>query len=376
MAQEGFAGIRLFAPDPNSPATRRRSREAGHFRVRAPYVFYELDLQGSELNYNEKIISVAPMMDWTDRHCRVFHRLLAPHALLYTEMVTAPAVIHGDRARLLGFDASEHPVALQLGGSEPAELEQAARIGAELGYDEINLNVGCPSDRVQSGRFGACLMREPALVAECVAAMRAAVSVTVTVKCRLGVDEQDEYADLERFVERVHAAGCTLFVVHARKAWLQGLSPKENREVPPLNYERVYRLKRDFPQLTIVINGGIAGVGEVQEHLRHVDGAMLGRTAYHEPYRLAELEHALFGTPLPDRDAVLQRLRPYVEAHLARGDRLQHISRHILGLYQGLPGARAFRRVLSEEAHRANAGWDVVERALAARRGESNRRAA
>ncbi|WP_291191594.1 tRNA dihydrouridine(20/20a) synthase DusA [Dokdonella sp.] len=328
------------------------------------------------MNYNEKIISVAPMMDWTDRHCRVFHRLLAPHALLYTEMVTAPAVIHGDRARLLGFDASEHPVALQLGGSEPAELEQAARIGAELGYDEINLNVGCPSDRVQSGRFGACLMREPALVAECVAAMRAAVSVTVTVKCRLGVDEQDEYADLERFVERVHAAGCTLFVVHARKAWLQGLSPKENREVPPLNYERVYRLKRDFPQLTIVINGGIAGVGEVQEHLRHVDGAMLGRTAYHEPYRLAELEHALFGTPLPDRDAVLQRLRPYVEAHLARGDRLQHISRHILGLYQGLPGARAFRRVLSEEAHRANAGWDVVERALAARRGESNRRAA
>lgn len=316
------------------------------------------------------------MMDWTDRHCRVFHRLLAPNALLYTEMVTAPAVIHGDRARLLGFDATEHPLALQLGGSEPAELEQAARIGAELGYDEINLNVGCPSDRVQSGRFGACLMREPGLVADCVAAMRAAVSVPVTVKCRLGVDEQDEYADLERFVERVHAAGCTVFVVHARKAWLQGLSPKENREVPPLNYERVYRLKRDFPQLTIVVNGGVATVAEVREHLRQVDGVMLGRTAYHEPYRLAELEAELFGTPLPDRDEVLRRLRPYVEAHLARGDRLQHISRHLLGLYQGLPGARAFRRVLSEQAHHANAAWDVVERAIAARRGERQARAA
>lgn len=324
-------------------------------------------------------LSVAPMMDWTDRHCRYFHRLLAPNALLYTEMVTAPAVIHGDRERLLGFDPSEHPVALQLGGSEPAELEQAARIGAELGYDEINLNVGCPSDRVQSGRFGACLMREPALVAECVAAMRAAVSgaekhVPVTVKCRIGVDEQDEYTALAEFVDRVHAAGCDTFVVHARKAWLQGLSPKENREIPPLNYARVYRLKREHPQLTVVINGGIAQVAEVREHLRHVDGVMLGRTAYHEPYRLAEIEAELFGTPLPDRDDVLRRLRPYVEAHLACGDRLQHISRHLLGLYQGLPGARAFRRVLSEEAHRTHAGWDVVERAIAARNGE--RRAA
>lgn len=324
-------------------------------------------------------ICVAPMMDWTDRHCRYFHRLLAPNALLYTEMVTAPAVIHGDRERLLGFDPSEHPVALQLGGSEPAELEQAARIGAQLGYDEINLNVGCPSDRVQSGRFGACLMREPALVAECVAAMRAAVSgaekhVPVTVKCRIGVDEQDEYTALAEFVDRVHAAGCDTFVVHARKAWLQGLSPKENREIPPLNYARVYRLKREHPQLTVVINGGIAQVAEVREHLRHVDGVMLGRTAYHEPYRLAEIEAELFGTPLPDRDDVLRRLRPYVEAHLACGDRLQHISRHLLGLYQGLPGARAFRRVLSEEAHRTHAGWDVVERAIAARNGE--RRAA
>jgi tRNA-dihydrouridine synthase A len=323
--------------------------------------------------------SVAPMMDWTDRHCRYFHRLLAPHALLYTEMVTAPAVIHGDRARLLGFDASEHPLALQLGGSEPGALAESARIGAELGYDEINLNVGCPSDRVQSGRFGACLMREPALVRDCVAAMREAVAhtrATVTVKCRIGVDEQDEYAGLAQFVDDVHASGCEVLIVHARKAWLQGLSPKENRDVPPLNYERVYRLKREHPQLTVVINGGIATIAEVHEHLRHVDGVMLGRTAYHEPYRLAEIEHALHGTPLPERDEVLQRLRPYVEAHLSRGDRLQHISRHILGLYQGLPGARAFRRTLSEQAHRADAGWEVVEQAIAARRGELRSRAA
>jgi tRNA-dihydrouridine synthase A len=322
----------------------------------------------------DRRLSVAPMMDWTDRHCRFFHRLLSPHALLYTEMVTAPAVLHGDRARLLAFDAAEHPLALQLGGSEPAELAAAARIGADLGYDEINLNVGCPSDRVQSGRFGACLMREPALVADCIAAMRAAVAVPVTVKCRLGVDDQDEHADLERFIDTVRATGCDTFIVHARKAWLAGLSPKENRDVPPLNYERVYRLKRDFPTLMIVINGGVSSVADVASHLAHLDGVMLGRTAYHEPYRLAEIEHAVFGEPLPDRDDVLARLRPYVEAHLARGDRLQHITRHILGLYQGLPGARAFRRTLSEQAHRADAGYDIIERAIAARRPE--RRAA
>ncbi|HEY0231365.1 MAG TPA: tRNA dihydrouridine(20/20a) synthase DusA [Dokdonella sp.] len=321
------------------------------------------------------------MMDWTDRHCRFFHRLLSPHVRLYTEMVTAPAVVHGERERLLGFDPAEHPVALQLGGSEPNELAQAARIGVEFGYDEINLNVGCPSDRVQSGAFGACLMREPALVADCVAAMRAAVAgfdkpIAVTVKCRIGVDDQDEYAALQHFIETVRASGCTVFIVHARKAWLQGLSPKENREVPPLNYERVYQLKREFPQLTIVINGGIATVDDVRTHLTQVDGAMLGRTAYHEPYRLAQLEAALYGAPLADRDEVLLRLRPYVEAHLARGDRLQHISRHILGLYQGLPGARAYRRVLSEQAHRANAGWEVVERAMAVRRGDVRDRAA
>ncbi|HQV48975.1 MAG TPA: tRNA dihydrouridine(20/20a) synthase DusA [Dokdonella sp.] len=310
-------------------------------------------------------LSVAPMMDWTDRHCRYFHRLLAPHARLYTEMVTSAALVHGDRQRLLGFDDAEHPVALQLGGSDPQELAQAARIGAEFGYDEINLNVGCPSDRVQSGRFGACLMHEPALVADCFTSMREAVTIPVTIKCRLGVDEQDEYADLQHFIETVAARGCGIFIVHARKAWLKGLSPKENREVPPLNYQRVYQLKRDFPALTILINGGIQSLAEVRTHLVHTDGVMLGRTAYHEPYRLAELEHALFGTPLPDRMALIRQMREYTERHLAEGGKLNHISRHLLGLFQGLPGARGWRRHLSENAHRDNADWGVVERALA-----------
>ena len=278
-------------------------------------------------------LSVAPMMDWTDRHCRYFHRLLSPHARLYTEMVTSPALIHGARERLLGFARAEHPLALQLGGSDPRELAEAARIAAQYGYDEINLNVGFPSDRVQSGRFGACLMREPALVAECFAAMQEAVAVPVTIKCRLGVDAQDEYTDLQHFIGAVSAQGCTVFVVHARKAWLQGLSTKENRDVPPLNYERVYQLKRDFPQLTVIINGGIDKVLEVQNHLRHVDGAMLARVAYHEPYRLAELEQALHATPLPAREEVIERMRPYIEAHLAAGGKLQHISRHMLGPY-------------------------------------------
>ncbi|MBN8482119.1 MAG: tRNA dihydrouridine(20/20a) synthase DusA [Xanthomonadales bacterium] len=310
-------------------------------------------------------LCVAPMMDWTDRHCRYFHRLLSPHARLYTEMVTSAAVVHGDRQRLLGFDASEHPVALQLGGSEPAELAEAARVGEGFGYDEINLNVGCPSDRVQSGRFGACLMREPDLVAECFAAMRDAVSIPVTVKCRLGVDEQDPEADLDRFVDRVRAAGCTVFVVHARKAWLQGLSPKENRDIPPLDYARVYKLKKRLPGLTVVLNGGLDRVDDCLAGLAEVDGIMLGRTAYHEPYRLAELEHAVHGTPLPLREDVLEAMRPYVEAHLATGDRLQHVSRHILGLFQGLPGARAWRRHLSENAHAPGAGWSVVRQAVA-----------
>jgi len=311
-------------------------------------------------------LCVAPMMDWTDRHCRYFHRRLAPHARLYTEMVTTGAVLHGDRARLLGFDASEHPVALQLGGHEPQELAAAARIGVEFGYDEINLNVGCPSDRVQSGRFGACLMREPALVADCVAAMRAAVAVPVTVKCRIGVDEQDEYEDLQRFVEAQVAAGLEVLIVHARKAWLHGLSPKENREIPPLVYPRVYRLRGDFPQLTIAINGGIADVAAAQTHLAHVDGVMLGRAAYHDPYVLARLEHALYGTPLPARADVLRAMAPYIAAQRAAGNALQHIGRHLLGLYLGEPGARAFRRYLSENMRGPRADFGVVEGAIAA----------
>jgi len=314
---------------------------------------------------NPWTLCVAPMMDWTDRHCRYFHRLLAPHARLYTEMVTTGAIVHGDRARHLDFDAAEHPLALQLGGHEPAELAQCARIGADWGYDEINLNVGCPSDRVQSGRFGACLMREPALVADCVAAMRAAVSIPVTVKCRIGVDEQDDYEDLHRFAEILVGAGLETLIVHARKAWLHGLSPKENREIPPLNYERVYRLKQEFPQLAIVINGGIVDANAAQALCATVDGVMLGRAAYHDPFVLARCEQALFGTPLPDRDEVLHQLRPYVEARLARGGALSHVARHILGLYLGLPGARSFRRSLSEHMHRPGADFRVIERALA-----------
>jgi tRNA-dihydrouridine synthase A len=295
------------------------------------------------LNYDDKIISVAPMMDWTDRHCRYFHRLLSPRARLYTEMVTSAALVRGKQLRLLEHSQQEHPVALQLGGSDPQELAQAARLGAEAGYDEINLNVGCPSDRVQSGRFGACLMREPELVGDCVRAMRDAVDVPVTVKCRIGVDDQDDYAGLQHFTETMLEAGVRELAVHARKAWLQGLSPKENREIPPLDYERVYRLKREFPQLVVVINGGITTVAQVQAHLTQLDGVMLGRAAYH----------------------VLHHLRPYVEAELARGTALKHISRHLLGLYQGEPGARSFRRTISEGAHLPGAGWALIEQALA-----------
>jgi len=318
-------------------------------------------------------LCTAPMMDWTDRHCRYFHRLLAPQARLYTEMVTTGAVLHGDRVRLLGFDAAEHPVALQLGGHEPAELAAAARIGADFGYDEINLNVGCPSDRVQSGRFGACLMREPALVADCVAAMRTAVAdygrhIPVTVKCRIGVDEQDEYEDLHRFVEALIPAGLEILIVHARKAWLHGLSPKENREIPPLNYERVFRLKQEFPRLTIVINGGITTADAANSLCGEVDGVMLGRAAYNDPYVLARCEQALFGTPLPERAAVLESLRGYVQTQLARGENLNHVARHILGLFLGLPGARAFRRHLSEQMHRPQADFAVIEQALACTR--------
>ena len=316
------------------------------------------------INRNDWRLTVAPMMDWTDRHCRYFHRLLSPHARLYTEMVTSAALVRGGQLRLLEHSQQEHPLALQLGGSEPHELAQAARFGAQAGYDEINLNVGCPSDRVQSGRFGACLMYEPALVGDCVKAMRDAVSIPVTVKCRIGVDDQDDYAGLQHFTEIMLQAGVDVLVVHARKAWLQGLSPKENREIPPLDYERVYRLKREFPQLVVVINGGITTVGQVQAHLTQLDGVMLGRAAYHDPYLLAQVEAALYDEPLPQREDVLHHMRPYVEAELARGTALKHISRHLLGLYQGEPGARAFRRTLSEGAHLPGAGWALLEQAL------------
>ena len=310
-------------------------------------------------------LSVAPMMDWTDSHCRVFHRLLAPHARLYTEMVHANAVIHGDRARLLAMDPVEHPVALQLGGSEPELLAQAARIGADTGFDEINLNCGCPSDRVQAGRFGACLMREPALVAASVAAMVAACDVPVTVKCRLGVDDDHDYDRFRAFIDEVAAAGCRMFVVHARNAWLQGLSPKENREVPPLRYDWAYRLKRERPDLQVIVNGGINDAAEATAHLGHVDGAMLGRAAYHDPYLLHRLDAQWFDGTLRSRAELLRALRPYVEAQLERGVFLKHITRHLLGLFANQRGGRAFRQVLSEGAHKPGADWSLVERALA-----------
>ena len=310
-------------------------------------------------------LSVAPMMDWTDSHCRVFHRLLAPSARLYSEMVHANAVIHGDRAKLLAMDPVEHPVALQLGGSEPALLAQAARIGADHGFDEINLNCGCPSDRVQAGRFGACLMREPGLVAESVAAMIAAVDVPVTVKCRLGVDEDHDWERFAGFIDAVAAAGCRSFVVHARNAWLKGLSPKENREIPPLRYDWAWRLKRERPELQVVVNGGIASREQALAQLEHVDGAMLGRAAYHEPYTLHRIDAALRGVEPQPRAQLLRALRPYAESQLARGVPLRHISRHILGLFHGQPGGRAYRQVLSEGAHRPGAGWGLVERAIA-----------
>lgn len=321
-------------------------------------------------------LCVAPMMDWTDRHCRVFHRLLAPGARLYTEMVHANAVIHGDREKLLGFDPVEQPLALQLGGSEPALLAQAARIAQDWGYDEVNLNCGCPSDRVQAGRFGACLMREPALVADCVAAMVAAVDIPVTVKCRLGVDDDSEYERFAEFVDRQVQAGAPMVVVHARNAWLKGLSPKENREVPPLRYDWAYRLKQERPQLPVVLNGGLASIDAVQAQQGKVDGVMLGRAAYHDPYLLHQLESLHTGAPLQTRQALLRALRPYVEAKLAEGAALKHISRHILGLFHGQPGGRAFRQILSEGAHREGADWSLVEQALAVTERDGGRVAA
>jgi len=317
------------------------------------------------------------MMDWTDRHCRVLHRTLTSRALLYTEMLTTGAVLHGDRERLLAYDPVEHPVALQLGGSEPADLAQAARIGEAEGYDEINLNVGCPSDRVQSGRFGACLMREPELVAECMAAIGAAVKVPATVKCRIGVDEQDPEESLFRLVDLCAAAGVRHFVVHARKAWLKGLSPKENRDIPPLDYPLVWRLKAERPELTIVINGGIGSLDEACEHLRHVDGVMLGRAAYHTPDLLGQADARIFGeagtvTPFE----AVERYRPYMARELAKGTHLAAMTRHMLGLFHGVPGARAWRRILTVEGVKAGAGLEVVDRALAAVSGLQEQRLA
>ncbi len=306
------------------------------------------------------------MMDWTDRHCRAFHRVLTGRARLYTEMLTTGAVLHGDRARLLAFDLAEQPVALQLGGSDPAALAAAARIGEDFGYAEINLNVGCPSDRVQSGRFGACLMAEPALVAECMAAIGAAVAVPATVKCRLGVDDQAPEESLFRLVDLCRQAGVRVFIVHARKAWLKGLSPKENRDVPPLDYALVHRLKREQPDLTVVINGGVASLDEAAGHLAHVDGAMLGRAAYHQPAILADVDGRLFGAAAPALTPfeAVELYLPHVRAQLARGVHLAAMTRHMLGLFHGRPGARGWRRTLTVEGVRAGADASTIERAL------------
>jgi tRNA-dihydrouridine synthase A len=310
---------------------------------------------------------VAPMMDWSDSRCRVFHRLMTRRARLYTEMLTTGAVIHGDRQRLLGFDASEHPVALQLGGSDPRDLASAAKIGEDFGYDEINLNVGCPSDRVQDGRFGACLMAEPGLVAEGVAAMKRAVRVPVTVKCRIGIDDQDPETALDTLARDVVAAGADALIVHARKAWLNGLSPKENRDIPPLDYDRVYRLKAALPGVPIIINGGIAGLSEARGHLDHVDGVMLGRAAYHDPWRLLAVDPELFGeaAPFAAMKDVFEAMVPYIERELAQGVRLHSITRHFVGAFHGVPGARAFRRHLAENGVRPGAGVGVLREAIA-----------
>ena len=310
--------------------------------------------------------SVAPMLDWTDRHCRYFLRLLSRHTLLYTEMVTTGAIIHG-KGDYLAYSEEEHPVALQLGGSDPQALAQCARLAAERGYDEINLNVGCPSDRVQNGRFGACLMADAALVADCVKAMRDVVSIPVTVKTRIGIDDQDSYEFLCDFVGTVaDNGGCDTFIIHARKAWLSGLSPKENREIPPLDYPRVYQLKRDFPGLTMSINGGIKSLAEAKNHLAHMDGVMVGREVYQNPGMLAAVDREIFGATTVDADpvAVVRAMYPYIERELSRGCYLGHITRHMLGLFQGIPGARQWRRYLSENAHKAGADIQVLEQAL------------
>ena len=321
----------------------------------------------NDVNMLDRRFCIAPMMDWTDRHCRVFHRLMTRRARLYTEMLTTGAIIHGDRQRLLGFDACEHPVALQLGGSDPHDLAKAAKIGEDFGYDEINLNVGCPSDRVKDGRFGACLMAEPGLVAAGVEAMKRAVNIPVTVKCRIGIDDQDPETALDALARGVVAAGTDALIVHARKAWLNGLSPKENRDIPPLDYDRVYRLKAAMPDLPIIINGGITGLTEAKKHLAHVDGVMLGRAAYQEPWRLLAVDPELFGeaAPFATMKDVFEAMMPYIERELARGTRLHSITRHFVGAFHAVPGARAFRRHLAENGVKAGVGVSVLRDAVA-----------
>jgi tRNA-dihydrouridine synthase A len=320
----------------------------------------------TQVSVLKRQFAIAPMMEWTDRHCRFFHRLLTRRALIYTEMVTTGAVLRGDRERLIGFDPAEHPVALQLGGSDPAALASCARIGADFGYDEINLNIGCPSERVQEGRFGACLMAEPQLVGDCVAAMKAAVAIPVTVKCRIGIDDQDPEQALAAFAATVVKAGADVLIVHARKAWLSGLSPRENREIPPLDYDIVFRLKAAHPNLPIVLNGGIASVQAAREHLQKLDGVMMGRAAYQEPWRLLQVDPLLGGPPpFASAKAAALALIPYIERELSRGVRLHSITRHLHGLFQAVPGARAYRRHLATAAVKPGACAEVLAEALA-----------
>ncbi|CAK1953193.1 tRNA-dihydrouridine synthase A [Vibrio crassostreae] len=317
--------------------------------------------------YAANRLSVAPMLDWTDRHCRYFHRLLSQQTLLYTEMVTTGAILHG-KGDFLEYNEQEHPLALQLGGSNPVDLAACAKLAGERGYDEVNLNVGCPSDRVQNGRFGACLMAEPELVADCVSAMKEVTDIPITVKTRIGIDDQDSYEFLTKFVSTVsEKGGCEQFTIHARKAWLSGLSPKENREIPPLDYDRAYQIKKDFSDLVIAVNGGITTLEQTKEHLQHLDGVMIGREAYHSPFILAEVDLQIFGldTPIKKRSQVVEEMYPYIERELSNGASLGHISRHMLGLFQSMPGARQWRRYISENAHKKGAGIEVMQTALA-----------
>jgi len=321
--------------------------------------------QTSPLKIN-RLFSVAPMLDWTDRHCRYFLRQISQHALLYTEMVTTGAILHGDANRHLAFDKAEHPVAVQLGGSKPEDLARCSKICEDFGYDEINLNVGCPSDRVKSGSFGACLMAEPELVRDCIGSMINAVDVPVTVKHRIGIDRDDSLEQLLRFVDIVQQSGCRTFIIHARKAWLDGLSPKENRDVPPLRYDVVYQIKQQHPELEIIINGGIKTLDEAAEHLQHVDGVMLGRAIYQDPWLLADVDRRFYqqDNPLSEPQQAIDKLIPYIESHLADGRALKHITRHLLGLFQGMPGAKLWRRHLSENAYKADAGIEVLLEAM------------